>query len=320
MRQTGEARKTFRREAIPALLPILAVVVANTALAFGPLLVRLADVGPVAAAFWRVVLALPVLLPVAWMVDARGLGEGLVRHWPLLALAGLAFAVDLGSWHIGIVRTSLANATLFGNSATLIFPIYGFVMARAWPNRWQALALALAMAGAGLLMGRSAELSARHLAGDLFCIVAGVFYAVYFIGISRVRTALSPVPTLALSSIATTVPLLGFAVLLGERILPGNWTPLLALAIGSQLIGQGLMVYALGRLSPLVVGIALLIQPIVAAVLGWMVFDERLQPLDLVGAALVAAALVLVRLGRARPVEVAPPANLPRHGNVRRKR
>lgn len=278
-------------------LPVLAVILANVALAFGPWFVRMADVGPVAAGFWRVALALPILLIVAWRMDARGLGIGITRHWAVLALAGVAFAADLGSWHIGIVRTTLANATLFGNSATLIFPIYGFLVARAWPSRSQGLALLLALAGAVLLMGRSAELSARHVAGDLFCLLAGVLYAGYFIGIARVRAALSPLPTLALSSVATTAALLLFSLALGERVWPGNWTPLWALAIGSQLIGQGLMVYALGKLSPLIIGIALLIQPVVAATIGWWVYDERLAWPDMIGAVLVAAALVLVRRG-----------------------
>lgn len=77
--------------------------------------------------------------------------------------------------------------------------------------------------------------------------------------------------------------------------MPGNWTPLIILALVSQVLGQGLMTYALGRLSPLVIGLALLIQPVVAAAVGWIVYGERLGPLDLVGAVLVAIALVLVR-------------------------
>ncbi|MHA4875128.1 EamA family transporter, partial [Enterococcus faecium] len=61
--------------------------------------------------------------------------------------------------------------------------------------------------------------------------------------------------------------------------------------------GQGLMIYAIGRLSPLVMGIALLIQPVVSASIGWLAYGERLGAPDLIGAMLVAAALVLVRRG-----------------------
>lgn len=278
------------------MLPVIAVVLGNVALAFGPWLVRLADTGPVASAFWRLALAAPVLLAAAALLGQRPAAQarGL---WGLLLVSGLAFAADLGAWHVGILQTTLANATLFGNAASLIFPIYGFLIARAWPSKTQGLALLLAGLGAALLMGRSAELSSTHLVGDLFCLAAGVLYAVYFITMARARTTMAPLPALAWSTIASAPPLLLVAIALGERIMPEAWGPLVGLAIVSQLIGQGLMIYAIGHLSPLAIGIALLIQPVVAATIGWVVYDERLGMLDLTGAVLVAVALVMVRRG-----------------------
>jgi drug/metabolite transporter (DMT)-like permease len=153
----------------------------------------------------------------------------------------------------------------------------------------------MAAAGAGLLMGRSAELSPEHLAGDLLSLLAGVFYAAYFIAIARARETLSPMPLLAASTLASAVPLLVLAWVMGERIMPVDWTPLIALALCSQVIGQGMMTYALGRMSPLVIGLALLTQPVIAALTGWIAFDETLAALDVAGAALVGLALVLVR-------------------------
>ncbi|WP_327196341.1 MULTISPECIES: DMT family transporter [unclassified Sphingomonas] len=273
------------------------MVGANIALAFGPWFVRLADTGPVAAGFWRIALALPVLLVAAAGRDGRAMlpPRGL---WLPLLVGGLAFSVDLGAWHIGIRRTTLANATLFGNCAVLIFPLYGFIAMRRWPTRTQGLALSLAAVGGVLLLGRSAELSSRHLAGDLFCLLAGVLYAVYFIAMRGVRQTMAPLPALALSSIAGVLPLLLFALALGETILPQHWGPLFALALVSQIAGQGLMIYALGHLSPLVVGLALLVQPLVGATIGWLAYGERLGPMDAVGGALVAAALVIVSARR----------------------
>jgi drug/metabolite transporter (DMT)-like permease len=308
MQEAPIPRKTFpaRSHAANALI---AVVIANVALAFGPLFVRVADVGPVASGFWRLALAAPVLLAASMLLGERPIraSRGL---WGVLAIAGVAFAADLASWHIGIGRTTLANATLFGNSATFIFPIYGFIAARMWPSRVQALALALAAVGAGLLMARSASLSPRNLTGDLFCLFAGVLYAVYFVLMAGVRERLAPMPALALSSFASLLPLLLLAWALGEQIWPGNWSPLLAMALVSQLIGQGCMIYALGHLTPLVVGIALLIQPAVGAALGWVVFDERLAAADAVGAVLVALALVLVRGGSKREPLASPDQEL----------
>ena len=289
-----------KASASPTSFAFVAVVLANVALAFGPWFVRLSDTGPVASAFWRITLAIPFLVALSIATGARRVKISRGMGW-LLAAGGVAFAADLGSWHLGILRTTLANATLFGNSATLIYPIYGFLIARAWPTRVQGVALFLAFCGAALLMGRSYQVDPRNLAGDLLCILAGILYTVYFIVMARARATMAPLPALTLSTIASALPLLAFAVLLGEKIWPTHWSVLIGLALCSQVLGQGLMIYALGKLSPLVIGIALLMQPVVAGTVGWIVYGERLGFADLIGVLLVGIALVLVRRGE-RPV------------------
>jgi drug/metabolite transporter (DMT)-like permease len=285
---------------------LAAAVVANLTLATGPWLVRLAETGPVSAGFWRLALAMPALLIWSALANPGALRRGL-SFWPVLLVAGLAFAADLATWNVSIHRTTLANATLFANSATLIYPVYGFLIARAWPSRPQVAALLLAMVGGGMLLGQSAELSHAHLVGDLLALFAGLAYAVYFIGMARVRAVVPPMTALGLSGAATAVPLLLLAIGLGERLVPtsaAGWGPLIGLALVSQVFGQGLMIFALGRLPPLVIGITLLLQPIVAGGIGWAVYGERPGVPDLIGALLVAAALVLVR----REPKVAPAA------------
>ncbi len=273
---------------------IAALLIANALLALGPWLVRIADTGPVASAFWRMAIALPLI-----MLMAAASKENRAVFTPVLviiiAVSGVLFAGDLAAWHLGIMQTKAANASLFGNSASFILPVYGFIAASAWPSRRQGWALLMALAGATLLMGRSAELSPQYLIGDLLSLLAGVLYAAYFIVLIRARVALAPLPLLAATTAASAPPLLFLALLLGERIMPVNWTPLVVLALCSQVIGQGLLTYVLGRVSPLVLGLALLTQPIVAAIAGWFAFGETLALPDFLGAALVGLALVLVR-------------------------
>lgn len=285
------------RFAFPALL------LANFVLALGPWMVRLAQssahIGPVAAGFWRLALALPFL---AFFAARQGRGRPLPR-WALLAAivaGGVFFAADLAAWHAGILRTKLANATLFGNFASFLFAIYGFVMLRMLPGRVQAVALGLAAIGTALLLGRSFELSPEQLGGDLLAILAGLFYTFYLIVVDRARRAMAPWPVLAIATAAGIPCLLVFALAIGEPVMPHDWTPIVLLALSSQVVGQGLLVYAMGHQSPLVVGLCFLTQPVTAAAIGWAVFDERLSAADGLGALLICAALVLIRLpGRA---------------------
>lgn len=285
-----------RSSAFP--IPVLAfpaLLLGNAVLAAGPLLVKLADVGPVAAGFWRLALAIPLLLFLArgsiGTIARLGVGA-----WAKVAAAGLFFAADLASWHLGILHTKVANAAIFGNVSALLLPLWTWFVLRERLRPVQALAIALAMAGAAILMGGSYEASPRNFTGDLLCTLAGVLYTGYILLIQDARRSLTSWSVLALSSIAGVLPLLAFAGLMGESILPGDWWPVIALALSSQVIGQGLMVYAMGWFSPLVLGLSLLLQPAVAALLGWIVLGEQLTLLDMVGGLAVGVALVLVRL------------------------
>lgn len=282
---------------------IAALIGANVALSFGGWFVRLADVGPVAAAWWRMGLAAPVLFLIARAVAPKDFAAeqkslapvSEVRVWLPLLLCGLFFAADLAAWHLGLLQTKLANANLLGNAASFLFPIYGFFIAKSWPSRTQGLALLLAAVGSVLLMGRSYELSPAHLIGDLLCLLAGVCYMIFLIFVDRIRGTMGVWSLHAWTTLASAIPLLIMALLLGEQIMPDDWTPIILLTVGSQIIGQSLLLLVIGRLSPLVIGLAFLLQPIISAIVGYTAYGETMSPLDWVGAALIAVALLLVR-------------------------
>ena len=278
----------------PTTLHWAALIAGNIALALGPWSVRLADSGPVAAGFWRLALALPIL----WLI-ARRAGEpvlGVPRRaaW-LVALGALAFAFDLASWHIGIEFTRLGNATLFGNAGSIVLLFWGILVARVMPARAEWAAIVLALGGAAILLGRSAEISASTLMGDLFCITAGLLYAVYLLCLQDARKGLGGWALLVRVCLVAAPVLLSVAWLRGEPIWPRDWTPLVVLAILSQVVGQGLLVFALRAFPPMIIGLALLMQPAVAVAYGFLAFGEVLRPLDTVGMAMLGAALAVAR-------------------------
>lgn len=278
-------------------LLLLALLAGNVALALGPWFVRLADTGPVSAGFWRLFLALPFLA-----LFARASGQALTgiprRTLALVALGAVTFGLDLASWHVGIGLTRLGNATLFGNAGSIVMLFWGFIVLRSLPQGKEWIAIVFALAGAAILMGRSAEISTATLVGDLFCLTAGLLYAVYLITLQGARQTIGSWSLLVWVSIFACPVLLALALALGEPVWPTDWTPVVGLFIVSQLIGQGLLVYAMGHFPPLVIGLALLTQPAVAALYGYSAFGEVLLPLDIIGMALLGSALVVARASR----------------------
>ena len=275
--------------AFPALL------LGNCALAFGPWLVRLSDVGPVATGFWRLTIALPFL----WLLAHA---SGQKPHWPRRAvtvailIAAIFYVLDLAAWNAGIRLTKLGNSTLFGNTGSFVFAIYGLWLVHRMPSLKQGGALALALAGAGLLMSGSYELSPRNFTGDLLTLVAGLLYGGYLIFVERSRSEVAALPLLLLASLFGVPMLFAISAGLGEQIWPHDWTPLVIFALSSQVLGQGLLVYSIGTLPPLVVGLSLLTQPAISALIGWFAYRESLSLTDSIGGLAIAAALVLVRL------------------------
>lgn len=288
---TGGARQTVPRF---SALHFAALMGGNVALAVGPWFVRHADSGPVSAGFWRLFLAIPLLFALALLGREKVTGFNRATWWAM-AGAGVFFGLDIASWHIGIGMTRMANATLFGNSGSLVVIAVGLFALHRAPRSGEWLAFALAIAGSAILLGRSLEIGRSTLIGDLFCIAAGLLYAGYILLLQKPRASLGSWGLVAWSSVASAPVLLATALLLGEPVWPGVWWPLLSLALLGQVGGQGLLIYAMRHFTPLVFGLALLTQPAISVALGWLAFDEALVPVDFLGMAMVAAGLALAR-------------------------
>ena len=155
-------------------------------------------------------------------------------------------------------------------------------------------------AGCAALMWGSAELSAAHLRGDL--LVGARRAALHRLSDPRrthARRRSSRCPCCSSPACSPRPSCCPPRWPSGETVVPADWTGLFALALCSQVAGQGLLVYALGHVPPLVVGIAMLTQPALSALLGWLYYGEAFTPLDWAGAAAIVACAGAGALARA---------------------
>lgn len=272
-------------------------------IAFAPIFVRLSEVGPVTTAFWRLALALPVL----WLWRAAAARFNPVTAYPRtrrdrfgLIVAGLCFAGDLAVWHWSLKYTSVANATLLPNFAPVFVTLGGYLMFGQRFTRRFLFGMAIAIAGAAVLMGHSVHLSLANLFGDILGLITAVFYAGYILAVGRLRARLSTPTIMAWSGTITCAVLFVIAVASEHRLLPASpagIAVLLGLALISHAGGQSLIAYALAHLPAAFSSVSLLLQPAVAALLAWLLLAEPLSPLQGLGAAVILCGIVLARLG-----------------------
>ena len=283
----------------PAAHPLaLAGLLAGAcAIAFAPILVRFSEVGPVATAFWRILLALPVAF--LWLAAERR-GAAAPLRWRPLALCGLFFAGDLAVWHVSLKLTTVANSTLLVNMAPIFVTLGAWLLFRTRVTATFLLGMALGLGGAALLAAASAGFSSGHLRGDALALVAAVSYAGYILAIKTLRDTLGTGTIMALSGVFTCLGLLPATLLLGESVVPQTargWAVLILLALVCQLAGQSLITWAMRHLPASFSAVSLLLQPVVAALLAWVLLAEAVGCLQALGAAAVLAGIYVARRG-----------------------
>lgn len=288
---------------------LAALLAGAVGIAFAPIFVRLSELPPTATAFHRLFLALPALWLWKAIEDRAARRRGSVRHSAetrpstdarVLLAAGLFFAGDLALWHWSIRFTSVANATLLANFAPIFVTLAGYLLFAERFSRQFLLGMALAIAGAGILMGQSLAFDPTHAVGDALGLTTALFYAGYILAVSRLRARLSTATIMAWSGLVTCVALLTVALLLGETLVPvtlRGWGVLFGLALISHAGGQSLIAFALARLPAALSSVSLLLQPAVAAILAWAILAEPLGPWQLSGALVILGGIYLARRG-----------------------
>lgn len=273
-----------------------ALIAGAVVLGCSPVLVRFADVGPFASAFWRVFLALPVLF--AWMrIEDRGRPAPRRIGWPAL-LAGLFFAGDLFFWHLSILNTTIANSTFLATTA----PIWVVLIAWIWLgeriSRATLAGLALCILGGAALLGDSLQMDRARLAGDLYGLAAGAFFGFYFHAVRTGRLTLGAGRLTFFATCVTALCLSAVAMAAEPRILPQTmqgWLAVLALGLITHAAGLGLVAVALGTLPTVFSSLIIFMEAVIAAIFAWITLGEALSPMQVAGGLAIMAGIWVAR-------------------------
>lgn len=282
-------------------LPLIALLAGACAIGFAPIFVRLTETGPAAGGFWRLALALPLL---ALFTFRPSSGPGPRLPTLPLVLAGVFFAADLAFWHYGIGMTSVANATVLANLTPIVVTIVGFLVFKERVGPIFLAGMALGLLGAWTMAeGRGAGAPGSNPPlGDILSAATALWYAAYFLCVRQARVRFGTMAVMFWSSLVGAIGLAVIMLVLGEDILPDSlagWGACLGLAV-VHVTGQGAIAWALGRLPTATASVVVLVQPAVAALLGWLIFSEAMTPLQGLGALAALAGVALAQWAASR--------------------
>ena len=264
-----------------------------------PLFVRWSELSPSWNLCYRMFLALPFLALINFYYNgSQAFKLKSRKHLFLVLIASLAFAGDMSSWHWSLEFTSVANATIFVNTASIYMVIFAVLIFKESISRQFILSFVLTFVGVLGLIYFSNIKTEGALMGDGIALMAAFLYAAYLLIISRLGEE-SSINIIFYTTLFTGMFGLVFALFESRDFLPSSLAQfynLLAMAILCQVGGQFFITYSLPKITASLGSIGLLMQPIIATIFGAIVFYEFLNFIQLCFVILALLGIYFARL------------------------
>jgi drug/metabolite transporter (DMT)-like permease len=304
---TGNEAGTFADRS-----PLVLAGLGAASISASAVLIKLADTGPATAAFYRCLLALPLLIALA-VLEQRKRGPRQAAARRRAFVAGLFLAVDLVLWNHAIAEVGAGVATVLGNLQVLFVAFAAWALFRERPERRFLIFLPVVMVGVVLVSGMiGGDGGGTHpLAGIGYGLGTSVAYAVFLLILRRSSASTPHVAgPLAEATAGAALGALLLGLVFGGLQLRIGWPSLgwlLLLALLSQTLGWLLITSSLPRLPAAISSLTLLLQPAAAMLLAYLVLSERPTLIQIAGAVVVCTGVLAISLTtsqqRRRPAE-----------------
>ncbi|NML52998.1 EamA family transporter [Streptomyces sp. R302] len=259
--------------------------------------VRLSEVDPTATLMLRMLAASmmigAVLAPRSATVRVRDIRG---RDMGLLVLASIVSGLDLLANQWAVSYTSVANTAFLMNASPVFVLLFAWLVYRERVAVLKLVAVGIAVVGGTLVVagGGDRAPSSLHAFGDGLALTSAALYAVFLLMTKRLRERIPTSVIMLTNSLVIMVMLAPVAFLTSDPLLPksaAGYALVFGYALVSQLLGHGLMTYALRTVDPALASMSGLLRPVVAAVLAWLILGEGMGPLQFLGGAVMLFAL-----------------------------
>jgi len=259
-------------------------------------------IGTIATMFWRNLIGIG--LSGALYLPRRS-------GWPSAATMRIHLARGLLSTGMGflffwgLARVPLAQAIALAFIAPLIALYLASLMLKETVGRRTVAASMIAFAGVVVIfIGQAqADLGREALIGSFAILVSAALYALNIILMRQQALVADPLEITFFQSVIVTASLLLIVPFVGIAVPPPPVWPALLLAAVLAISSLLLLSWAYARAEASYLAATEYTSFLWAALFGWLLFDERVSPYTLAGAALIVAGCILAAR---RPEEASP--------------
>jgi len=288
------------KNAAPPLNPYAVLIIGIIGVSTGSIFARLADAPALVTAAYRMGLAALILIPLAAWKAGDELRNLSVRDIKLAILSGFFLALHFAAWISSLDYTAIANSVVLVNTIPLWVGLFTPLISKDRVSGSTIISIIVSIIGAAIIGFGDFATAGKALWGDLLAVCGAVCAAIYLLFGRNLRRKLSLLAYIAICYGSAAI-ILWLLVLFLNLPITGYSTQTVAafwaMALISQLIGHSSYNWSLKWFSTSLVAVSLLGEPIGSTLLAYMIFDEGLTWMKLIGGLFILSAIYIAASG-----------------------
>lgn len=273
----------------------LVLIVALFAVSTSSVMARfLPEVSSIVIALWRLVFASFAVWLYSFFKPQNKIKKQNIIPF---VLSGFFLGLHFICFYQAVKLTSIANATLLGITAPMFTLLIERFVFKSTFKKIVFIGFALALIGTIMITGFSASTTDSAEIGKLYGLSAALCIAVVYLLANKIRAETSTVAYTRLLYLIAALFLFVIASTNGENIFALNKSDylwLLALGLIPTILGHSLLYYGIKFTSPTIIASVPLGEPVIASVLAWMIFLEKVPFITLAGGILILFGVYLI--------------------------
>ena len=280
----------------PSIHPYIPIIIGVFSVALSAIFVKMTSADSGVTAFYRMLFSIIIMSPVFFLKYTHEIKKLSKRDWTFASIAGVFLAFHFILWFESLNYTSVASSTVLVTLQPLFAFAGTYFFFKEKLSVKTLLSGAIAILGSVLIGYGDFKVSGSALFGDILALIACALITAYLLFGQDVRKRLSLVTYTFVVYGISTITLFFYIVFKGESFGPypaSEWMWFLLLALIPNLLGHTLFNWALKWVSTNVISIAILFEPIGAAILAYFILGEYLTASQIIGGSVVLAGITL---------------------------
>lgn len=274
----------------PAIHPYIPIIVGVISVAMSAIFVKMTNADSGVTAFYRMLFSILIMSPLFFFKYSHEVKKLSKRDWLFTTIAGIFLAFHFILWFESLNYTSVASSTVLVTLQPLFAFAGTYFFFKEKLSVKTIVSALIAIGGSVLIAYGDFKISGQALFGDILALIACALITAYLLFGQDIRKRLSLVTYTFVVYGVSTITLFFYIVLKGESFGPypaQEWMWFVLLAIIPNLLGHTLFNWALKWVSTNVISIAILFEPVGAAVLAYFILGEYLNASQIIGGTVV---------------------------------